>query len=61
MAGKTTVKTFFSSKTKDESAKTLQDLIDAANKDIESLTLICDIMTVILGYIEIDNFKLEKE
>ena len=29
-----------------------------AEKEIESIQFICDIITVILGYIEIDEFKV---
>lgn len=61
MAGKTTIKSLFTGKTKEEQIATLQQQIDSANKDIENLSLICDIVTVILGYIEIDRFKKEKE
>ena len=30
-------------------------------KEIESYQFICDILTVLVGYVEIDKFKMEKQ
>lgn len=38
----------------------IEKSIQNIQKEQESINFICDILTVILGYIEIDNFKKEK-
>eukprot|EP00828_Plagiopyla_frontata_P022839 TRINITY_DN2940_c0_g1_i1.p3 TRINITY_DN2940_c0_g1~~TRINITY_DN2940_c0_g1_i1.p3 ORF type:complete len:125 (+),score=30.93 TRINITY_DN2940_c0_g1_i1:127-501(+) len=45
---------------KDEKIQKLEQQIAEMGAEIESLQFICDIITVILGYIEIDKFKNEK-
>lgn len=51
------MKIFSTTKKEDKIAK-LQVEIDSTTKDIENMQFICDILTVLLGYIEIDRFKV---
>lgn len=60
LAGKTTMKSLFTRGTKEENIERLEKSIEAAKKDVANLQFICDIITVILGYVEIDRFKKEK-
>jgi len=59
--GKTTLKTLFSKKSKEENAQGMQQKIEETSKDIENLTFIVDIITALIGCVEVDRFKSEKE
>lgn len=48
----------FSKKTKEESASEIKAQIEATEVDIGRIGEIYDITTVILGYVEIDRFKV---
>jgi sorting nexin-1/2 len=61
MAGKTSISSMIKSKSKEESLRNVELEIEKAQKDEAELTLICDISTVLLGYIEIDKFKKLRE
>ncbi|KAM3139233.1 hypothetical protein pb186bvf_008643 [Paramecium bursaria] len=61
LAGKTSLMNIFNKKPKEEIIAKLQAQIEQCNKDIENIQFICDILTVLLGYIEIDRFKVEKQ
>ncbi|CAD8163391.1 unnamed protein product [Paramecium octaurelia] len=61
LAGKSSIKNLFSTTKKEDQIAKLQVQIDQVCKDIENMQFICDILTVLLGYIEIDKFKLEKQ
>ncbi|CAD8077497.1 unnamed protein product [Paramecium sonneborni] len=61
LAGKASIKNIFSTTKKEDQIAKLQFQIDQVCKDIENMQFICDILTVLLGYIEIDKFKLEKQ
>jgi len=60
LAGKTTLKTVFSSKSKDEHAAVIEKSINQANKDVENLTLINEMITLIIAHHEIEKFKADK-
>ncbi|CAD8056206.1 unnamed protein product [Paramecium primaurelia] len=61
LAGKASIMKIFSTTKKEDKIAKLQVEIDSTTKDIENMQFICDILTVLLGYIEIDKFKLEKQ
>jgi sorting nexin-1/2 len=61
MSNKSTVKGFFSTKSKSEQIEEMQKVIAEEAQNIKDLNLLSDIMNVILGYIEVDKFKQEKE
>ncbi|CAD8144958.1 unnamed protein product [Paramecium octaurelia] len=61
LAGKTTIRTLFSKGKKDDNIAKLQYQITEVGKEIESYQFICDILTVLVGYVEIDKFKVEKQ
>ncbi|CAD8079600.1 unnamed protein product [Paramecium sonneborni] len=61
LAGKQSIMKIFSTSKKEDKIAKLQIEIDSTAKDIENMQFICDILTVLLGYIEIDKFKLEKQ
>ncbi|CAD8132566.1 unnamed protein product [Paramecium pentaurelia] len=58
--GKTTLKSFFNSN-KEEFIQKTQQQIDNIQKEIEQLTILCDMITIILGYFIIPKYKQEKE
>lgn len=63
MAGKTTLTTISSmmkSKDKEFSLREVEQETEKAQRSVDELTLICDISTVLLGYIEIDKFKKQR-
>lgn len=60
LQGKTTMKTLFSRKPKEEEVSALEKSIDAAGKEMEQLTMIHDMITLILAYNEIEKFKNNK-
>jgi len=60
LAGKTTLKGIFSRKSKAEEVESLERHIAQAGKDIESLTMIHDMVTLIIAYSEIEKFKSNK-
>ncbi|CAD8056925.1 unnamed protein product [Paramecium sonneborni] len=61
LAGKTTIRTLFSKGKKEDHITKLQQQIADVGKEIESYQFICDILTVLVGYVEIDKFKMEKQ
>ncbi|CAD8144880.1 unnamed protein product [Paramecium pentaurelia] len=61
LAGKTTIRTLFNKGKKEENIIKLQQQIVDVGKEIESYQFICDILTVLVGYVEIDKFKVEKQ
>lgn len=61
LAGKTSIKNFFSKKPKEEAASDLEKQIALTTKEIENLSLIHDMITLILAYDEIDQFKESKK
>lgn len=58
VAGKTSLKNFFGKAKKEDIILKLQQQHDATKKEIEDIQLICDILAVLLGYLEIDKFKV---
>ncbi|CAK60314.1 unnamed protein product (macronuclear) [Paramecium tetraurelia] len=58
--GKTTLKSLFNSN-KEEFIQKTQQQIDNIQKEIEQLTILCDMITIILGYIILPRYKQEKE
>ncbi|CAD8139100.1 unnamed protein product [Paramecium pentaurelia] len=58
--GKTTLKSFFNSN-KEEFIQKTQQQIDNVQKEIEQLTILCDMITIIIGYFILPRYKLEKE
>ncbi|CAD8077097.1 unnamed protein product [Paramecium sonneborni] len=58
--GKTTLKSLFNSN-KEEIIQKTQQQIDNVQKEIEQLTNLCDIITVIIGYYILPRYKQEKE
>ena len=74
LAGKTTIKSVFQSGSKEDRIKgaeaNIAEVIKFLNKilrkekigkELESVQFLCDIVTVILGYVEIDRFKVPKK
>ncbi|CAD8137699.1 unnamed protein product [Paramecium octaurelia] len=61
LAGKTTIRTLFTTGKKEDNVAKLQQQIVDVGKEIESYQFICDILTVLVGYVEIDKFKGEKQ
>ncbi|KAM3140198.1 hypothetical protein pb186bvf_007751 [Paramecium bursaria] len=59
-SGKTSLKTLFN-QNKDENLLKVTQKIEGTQKDIENLTILCDFITIIMGYIEIPYFKSDKE
>lgn len=57
LAGKTTLTTFFN-KDKQTVIKSLEAKITESNSKIDKVIVLCDIITGILGYVEIDSFKV---
>lgn len=57
MAGKQSIGSMIRSKSKEESLREIELAIEQAQKEEKELTLICEVSTVLLGYIEIDKFK----
>ncbi|CAD8143236.1 unnamed protein product [Paramecium octaurelia] len=58
--GKTTFKSLFNSN-KEEIFQKTQQQIDNIQKEIEQLTILCDMITIILGYVILPRYKQEKE
>lgn len=58
IAGKSSLRSVFSKKTKEESASVIKLQIESTEAEITKSGEIQDIMTVILGYVEIDKFKV---
>lgn len=48
------------SKDKEFSLREVEQETEKAQRSVDELTLICDISTVLLGYIEIDKFKKQR-
>ncbi|EAS02031.1 PX-SNX8-Mvp1p-like protein (macronuclear) [Tetrahymena thermophila SB210] len=61
ISGKTSFKNVFSKKSKEENAQEIKQQIENTEAEISRASEIYDIMTVVLGYVEIDRFKAEKE
>lgn len=57
MAGNLSISSRIKSKSKEECLRDVEQEIEQAQKEEAELTHICDISTVLLGYIEIDKFK----
>jgi len=60
LAGKTTFKSLLSRKSKDEELAAIEKQIAQTTKEIDSVSLLLDLITLILSYVEIDKFKAEK-
>eukprot|EP01016_Furgasonia_blochmanni_P040071 TRINITY_DN5071_c0_g1_i5.p2 TRINITY_DN5071_c0_g1~~TRINITY_DN5071_c0_g1_i5.p2 ORF type:complete len:143 (-),score=48.05 TRINITY_DN5071_c0_g1_i5:353-733(-) len=45
---------------RDRSRLELERDISLINKEVENLTMLCDIFTLIMGYVEIDKFRKER-
>eukprot|EP01016_Furgasonia_blochmanni_P040070 TRINITY_DN5071_c0_g1_i4.p1 TRINITY_DN5071_c0_g1~~TRINITY_DN5071_c0_g1_i4.p1 ORF type:complete len:378 (-),score=137.15 TRINITY_DN5071_c0_g1_i4:353-1486(-) len=60
LSGKSSRRSIFSVKTKEESRLELERDISLINKEVENLTMLCDIFTLIMGYVEIDKFRKER-
>jgi len=60
LAGKTTLKGIFSRKSKEEEVSSLEKHIAQAGKEMENLTMIHDMTTLIIAYSEIEKFKANK-
>ncbi|CAD8135813.1 unnamed protein product [Paramecium octaurelia] len=58
--GKTTLKSLFNSN-KEELIQKTQQQIDNISKEIEQLTILCDMITIIIGYFILPTYKQEKE
>lgn len=58
LMGKTTFKSIFSRKTKAEFLLNLEQILSEINVELSGVSFICDIIIVLLGYIEIDRFKV---
>lgn len=58
LMGKTTIKSIFSRKTKAEFLLNLEQILSEINVELSGVSFICDIIIVLLGYIEIDRFKV---
>jgi len=60
LSGKKTVRTVFSRRTQYEHVANCDKIIEQTQKDIDSITILYDMMTLIIAYMEIDKFKAEK-
>jgi len=60
IGGKTTFKTIFSTKSKEEEISSLEKQIVKTTKEVENLTMIHDMITLVIAYTEIDKFKGQK-
>lgn len=58
ISGKSSIKTIFSKKSKEENAIEIKAQIESIESDVTRVSEIYDIMTVVLGYVEIDRFKV---
>lgn len=60
IGGKSTFKTIFSTKSKEEDISSLEKQIVKTTKEVENLTMIHDMITLIIAYTEIDKYKEAK-
>ncbi|KAL4508554.1 hypothetical protein ABPG72_003858 [Tetrahymena utriculariae] len=60
-AGKTTFKSLFSKGTKEDKVQKLEKSIYETQHELENYSLLADLITVIIGYIEVDKFKNQKQ
>lgn len=58
LMGKTTLKSLFSRKSKSEYLLNLEQALSEINVEAAGVCFVCDIIIVLLGYIEIDRFKV---
>merc|ERR1712137_73928 len=57
LAGKKIFRSIFTRKSNEQIISELEQEITQAESDYEKIQFICDIITVVIGYIEIDKFK----
>eukprot|EP00828_Plagiopyla_frontata_P006602 TRINITY_DN12917_c0_g1_i1.p1 TRINITY_DN12917_c0_g1~~TRINITY_DN12917_c0_g1_i1.p1 ORF type:complete len:176 (-),score=41.62 TRINITY_DN12917_c0_g1_i1:144-671(-) len=60
LAGNKSFKMIFSSQSKEQNIQKLEASIINLQSEIQTVQFICDIITVILGYLEIQKFKEQK-
>jgi len=60
LSGKTTVKGLFSGKNKEDQARLLEKQINQVSKDIDNLTLLNEMITLIITNHEVNKFKSDK-
>jgi len=60
LSGKTTVKGLFSGKNKEDQAHALEKQINQVSKDIDNLTLLNEMITLIITNHEVNKFKSDK-
>jgi DNA-directed RNA polymerase subunit H (RpoH/RPB5) len=60
IGGKTTFKTLFSGKSKEEDISNLEKQIVKTTKEVENLTMLHDMITLVIAYSEVDKFRATK-
>lgn len=57
LAGRMSIRTLFTNVSKEQLTKDIEKKIQQCSNDCDNVQFICDIVSVILGYIEIKKFK----
>jgi len=60
IGGKTTFKTLFSGKSKEEDISNLEKQIVRTTKEVENLVMLHDMITLVIAYSEVDKFRAAK-
>lgn len=61
LAGKFSFKQIFSKGSKDEQITNLEKEKQNCEKEMEHISILIDLMHLVIGYVEIDRFKIEKQ